>query len=126
MIPVLKLRDVLLCSIQSDMTDDDALEFQSQLLEKLGKTEAKGVIIDITGMDVVDSFMARVINETAKMSRVMGAKVFLCGMQPMVALTLVEMGRELIGVHTALNLDKAFDSIQELFGEIEDGYKNPN
>ncbi len=126
MIPVLKLRDVLLCSIQSDMTDDDALEFQFQLLEKLGKTEAKGVIIDITGMDVVDSFMARVINETAKMSRIMGAKVFLCGMQPMVALTLVEMGRELIGVHTALNLDKAFDRILDIFEGEKDVPDNSN
>ncbi|WP_269849194.1 STAS domain-containing protein [Methanosarcina horonobensis] len=75
------------------------------------KTEAIGVLIDITGMDIVDSFMARVINETANMARIMGTEVVLCGMQPMVALTLVEMGRELIGVQTALNLGKGLDKI---------------
>ncbi len=126
MVPILKLQGILLSSIQSDLTDDEALDFQSQLLETLRKTEAKGVIIDITGMDVVDSFMARVINETAKMAQIIGARVFLCGMQPMVALTLVEMGRELIGVHTALNLDKAYEKMQVLIQGDENGSKDSN
>jgi rsbT antagonist protein RsbS len=116
-IPILKLKNILLTSIQSDMTDDDALRYQSDVVSFLEKSDAKGLIIDITAMDIVDSFMARVINETARMARLMGAKVVLCGMQPMVALTLVEMGRELIGVDTALNLDKGFDKLLEMISE---------
>ncbi|WP_048136074.1 STAS domain-containing protein [Methanosarcina sp. 1.H.T.1A.1] len=111
MIPILKVKDVLLSSIPGDLTDNEVLEYQAQLLNMLEKTEAIGVLIDITGMEIVDSFMARVINETANMAQIMGAKVVLCGMQPMVALTLVEMGRELIGVQTALNLGKGIDKI---------------
>ncbi len=111
MIPILRVKDVLLSSIQGDLTDREVLEYQSQMLKMLEKTEVIGVLIDITGMDIVDSFMARVINETANMARIMGTEVVLCGMQPMVALTLVEMGRELIGVQTALNLSKGLDKI---------------
>ena len=111
MIPILKVKDVLLSSIQGDLTDKEVLEYQSHMLNMLEKSEAIGVLIDITGMDIVDSFMARVINETANMARIMGTEVVLCGMQPMVALTLVEMGRELIGVQTALNLGKGLDKI---------------
>ncbi|WP_048161021.1 MULTISPECIES: STAS domain-containing protein [unclassified Methanosarcina] len=111
MIPILKVKNVLLSSIPGDLTDKEVLEYQAQLLNMLEKTEAIGVLIDITGMEIVDSFMARVINETANMAQIMGAKVVLCGMQPMVALTLVEMGRELIGVQTALNLGKGIDKI---------------
>ncbi|KKG13228.1 anti-sigma factor antagonist [Methanosarcina sp. 2.H.A.1B.4] len=109
--PILKVKNVLLSSIPGDLTDKEVLEYQAQLLNMLEKTEAIGVLIDITGMEIVDSFMARVINETANMAQIMGAKVVLCGMQPMVALTLVEMGRELIGVQTALNLGKGIDKI---------------
>ncbi|WP_340820266.1 STAS domain-containing protein [Methanolobus sp. WCC4] len=122
-IPILKLKNILLTSIQSDMTDDDALRYQSDVVSFLEKSDAKGLIIDITAMDIVDSFMARVINETARMARLMGAKVVLCGMQPMVALTLVEMGRELIGVETALNLDKGFDKLLEMIAEGVDDHK---
>ncbi|KKG15506.1 hypothetical protein EO97_09495 [Methanosarcina sp. 2.H.T.1A.15] len=100
--PILKVKDVLLSSIPGDLTDNEVLEYQSQMLKMLEKTEAIGVLIDITGMEIVDSFMARVINETANMAQIMGAEVVLCGMQPMVALTLVEMGRELIGVQLSL------------------------
>jgi len=82
-------------------------------------TEAKGVVIDITAMEVVDSFMARVLNETASMVRFLGAEAVMCGMQPSVALTLIEMGRELVGVETALNLDQALERIRELIDERE-------
>ncbi|WP_319506434.1 STAS domain-containing protein [uncultured Methanolobus sp.] len=116
-IPMLKLKNILLTSIQSDMTDDDALKYQSDVVSTLEKSSLKGLIIDITAMDIVDTFMARVINETARMARLMGTRVVLCGMQPMVALTLVEMGRELIGVDTALNLDKGFDKLLEMIEE---------
>jgi rsbT antagonist protein RsbS len=113
-IPILKLKDILITSIQIDLTDEDAIGFQTDVLAKVSETDAKGVVIDITALDVVDSFMARVLNNTATMVRLLGAEVVLCGMQPSVALTLIEMGRELIGVETALNLDQAVDKINEL------------
>jgi len=116
-VPILRLRDILLTSIQVDLTDREALDFQSDVLRMVTKTEAKGVVIDITAMDVVDSFMARVLNETAAMVRVLGAEAVVCGMQPAVALTLIEMGRELVGVETTLNLDQALDKIQRLISE---------
>jgi len=113
-IPILKLRGILLTSIQIDLSDEDALGFQADVLRVLHRTEAKGVIIDITAMEVVDSFMARVINDTARMVRMLGAEVVMCGMQPDVALALVEMGRELMDVETALNLDQAFDRMEQI------------
>ena len=113
-IPILKLKDILITSIQIDLTDEEAIVFQTDILTKVSETDAEGLVIDITALDVVDSFMARVLNNTATMVRLLGAEVVLCGMQPSVALTLIEMGRELIGVETALNLDQAVEKINEL------------
>ena len=115
-VPILKLREILLTSIQTELSDEDALEFQSDILAKLQETESRGVVIDITALDVVDSFMARVINETANMVDILGAHAVLSGMQPAVALALTEMGRELIGVNTALNLEQGVDKVLELIG----------
>ncbi len=116
-VAILKLRGILLTSIQVDLSDEDVLAFQSDVLRVLNETEAKGLVIDITAMDVVDSFMARVINDTAIQACMLGAQVILCGMQPDVALTLIEMGRELIGVETVLNLDQAFNRLETLIEE---------
>ena len=116
-IPILQLEDILLTSIQVDITDRDVLDFQSDLLQMLSKTEAKGVIIDITALGVVDSFIARVINDTANMARLLGAEIVISGMHPMVALTLIEMGRELIGVETSLNLAQGIDKLNRLIRE---------
>lgn len=111
-VAILKLRGVLLTSIQFELSDDDALQFQSDVLEKVAETEARAIIIDITGMDVVDSYMARVLNDTASMTRLLGARAVICGMHPAVAQTLVELGRDLVGVRTALNLDHAMDILE--------------
>ncbi len=110
-IPILQLKNILLASIQVDLTDEDALEFQSDVLRKAAETDAAGIIIDITALDVVDSFMARILNETATMAQLLGAEVVISGMQPAVALTLVEMGRELTHVKTALNLDQGLEKL---------------
>jgi len=118
-IPILKLRNVLLTSIQVDLTDEQAVAFQSDILRTLNTTDARGLVIDITAMEVVDSFLARVLNDTARMARALGAEVVLCGMQPEVAVALVEMGREMKGVHTALNLDQAYDKLQQLMGDSQ-------
>ena len=120
-IPILRLKDILLTSIQVDLTDQDALDFQSDVVQMVSATEARGIVIDITGLDVVDSFLARVLNDTATMVQLLGAAAVVCGMQPPVALTLVEMGRELIGVETALNLHQAMEELQRLIQEREAG-----
>lgn len=111
-IPILKLKNVLLTSIQVEMTDDDALEFQADVLQKIQQTEAQGIVIDITALEVVDSYLARILNDTATMARLLGAESVICGMRPAVSLTLVEMGRELIGVESALDLDQAMEMVE--------------
>lgn len=113
-IPILKLKNVLLTSIQVDLTDEDALAFQSDVLETITKTEALGLVIDITALNVVDSYLARILNDTANMAKLLGCEVVVTGMQPSVALTLIEMGRDLINVETALNLDQGMEKIQQL------------
>ena len=113
-IPILRVKGILLTSIQVDLTDEDALDFQDDMLHTVAKTEAKGAVIDITALDVVDSFLARVLNDTATMVRCLGAEVVITGMQPSVALTLIEMGRELIGVETALDLDQGLEKVERL------------
>ncbi|PON15798.1 anti-anti-sigma factor [Candidatus Entotheonella serta] len=110
-IPILRLGNILLTSIQIDLTDQDALEFQTDMLHMVTETDASGVVIDITALDVVDSFLAQTFNDIATMVQLLGAEVVLCGMQPAVAVTLVEMGRKLVGVETALNLDRGMEKI---------------
>jgi rsbT antagonist protein RsbS len=105
-IPILQLGRILLVSIQVDLTDTDAMQFQNDMVNKIAATEALGIAIDITALDVVDSFMARVISDTASMARLLGAEVVICGIQPYVAMTLVEMGRDLVGADCAFNLDQ--------------------
>jgi rsbT antagonist protein RsbS len=105
-IPILRLNDILLTSIQVDLTDAEVMQFQTDVLHTIAETEARGLAIDITALEVVDSFMARTINDTASMARMIGAEVVVCGMRPAVALTLIEMGRGLIGVETTFNLDE--------------------
>jgi len=116
-VAILRLKDILLTSIQVDLTDEEALQFQTDMMEKVKKTEAAGVIIDISALEVVDSFLARVLNETATMVRILGAEAVICGMQPEVALTLVEMGRELTDVMTAINLDHGMEKLREQIGK---------
>jgi rsbT antagonist protein RsbS len=111
-IPILRLDRILLVSIQIDLTDTEAIQFQSDLVSMVAKVEAFGVVIDITALDVVDSYMARVINDTASMVRLLGAEVVICGVQPYVALTLVEMGRDLLGANCTFNLGQGLEQIK--------------
>lgn len=116
-IPILKSGDILITSIQIALTDREALQFQDDVLAEVARADAKGLVIDITAMDVVDSFMARVLNDTANMAQLMGAQTVIAGMRPAVALTLVEMGRRLVGVETALNLEQGLARLLRLTGE---------
>lgn len=112
-IPILKLGEVLIASLQSEMTDEDAQIFQGQLVQRVLDAECNGVLLDISAMEVVDSFMARVINDTAAACQMLGAEVVVCGVQPAVAITLVEMGRGLIGVRTTFNLEQGLARLRE-------------
>jgi rsbT antagonist protein RsbS len=105
-IPVLRIGRYLLVSIQVDMHDRLAMTLQDDLTQRIVQDGAKGVLIDISSLDVVDSFIGRTIGNIAAMSRVLDAHTVLVGMQPAVAITLVELGLELPGVRTALNVER--------------------
>jgi rsbT antagonist protein RsbS len=103
---------VLIASIQTALHDASAVQFKDDLLQNIHDTKARGVIIDLTAIDVVDSFIGRMIADIASMAGLMGAHVVLTGLQPAVAITLVELGLELPNVLTALNLEKGLVVMQ--------------
>ena len=108
-IPILKMGPFLLVTIQVDLYDRLALNLENDLISMVSKTGARGVLIDISAVNIVDSFMGRILGNIASMSSIMDAETVVGGMQPAVAITLVELGLTLQGVHTALNVDKGMD-----------------
>ncbi|WP_088006170.1 STAS domain-containing protein [Indiicoccus explosivorum] len=111
-IPILKLRDCLIVSIQWELDDQTAIQFQEDLLKKLHETSARGVVIDLTSIDFIDSFIAKVLGDVISMSSLMGARVVITGIQPAVAITLIELGIRLEDVMTALDLENGLDKLQ--------------
>jgi rsbT antagonist protein RsbS len=105
-IPILKMGNLLLVTIQVDMHDRLAMTLQDDLTTRIVKDQAKGVLIDISALDIVDSFIGRMISNTAAMAKILDARTVLVGMQPAVAITLVELGLKLEGVKTALNVER--------------------
>jgi len=105
-IPILQMEAFLLVTIQVDMHDRLALTLQDELTASIVKTHARGVLIDISGLEIVDSFIGRMLSTIAAMARVLDAETVVVGMQPAVAITLVELGLSLTGVRTALNVEK--------------------
>jgi rsbT antagonist protein RsbS len=105
-IPILRMGDLLLVTIQVDMHDRLAMTLQDDLTSRIVQDNAKGVLIDISALDLVDSFIGRMISNTAAMARILDAQTVVVGMQPAVAITLVELGLALTGVKTALNVEK--------------------
>ena len=112
-IPILKMGKLLLVTIQVDMHDRLAMVLQDDLTNRIVKDRARGVLIDISALDIVDSFIGRMISNTAAMASVLDAQTVVVGMQPAVAITLVELGLALTGVRTALNVEKGIALLSE-------------
>ncbi len=111
-IPILKLKEFLIVSIQTDLHDKMAEQLQNDILHRISETEAKGVLIDICALEMVDSFIGRTLADTARMASTLDAEIVIVGMQPAVAITLIELGLSLGGVKTVLNLDEGHELLQ--------------
>jgi len=118
-IPILRLGTYLLVSIQVDLYDRLALNLEADLVQMVNKTNAKGVLIDISAVSIVDSFMGRIIGNIASMSKILDAETVVVGMQPAVAITLIELGLPLKGVHTALDMEKGMKLLKSMIDETE-------
>ena len=118
-IPILTMGRFLLVSIQVDMHDQLAMTLQDDLTNKIAESGAKGVLIDISALDIVDSFIGRMLGNTSSMARVLDAETVVVGMQPAVAITLVELGLNLSNVITALDVERGMQLLEERIGESE-------
>ena len=116
-IPILKMGDYLLVTIQVDMHDRLAMTLQDDLTSRIVEARAKGVLIDISALEIVDSFIGRMLADIAAMSRVLDAETVVVGMRPAVAITLVELGLSLTGVRTALNVERGMDLLRQCIKE---------
>ncbi|PYX42627.1 MAG: anti-anti-sigma factor [Acidobacteria bacterium] len=121
-IPILRMGEFLLVTIQVDMHDRLAMGLQEDLTQMISDTEARGVLIDISSLEIVDSFIGRMLGNIAAMSRVLDAQTVVVGMQPAVAITLVELGLSLAGVRTALNVDAGMDLLRSAVKGSSDQY----
>lgn len=120
-IPVLKMGPYLLVTVQVDMHDRLAMALQDDLMEQIRRTSARGVLLDISALDVVDSFIGRTIGNIAAMARVLGAATVVTGMRPAVAITLVELGLSWKAVRTALTVERGMELLQRMVQEEEGG-----
>ncbi len=118
-IPILKMGEFLLVTIQVDMHDRLAMALQDDLTARISATGARGVLLDISSLEIVDSFIGRMISNIAAMARVLDAETVVVGMRPAVAITLVELGLSLPGVRTALNVERGMALLQALTGGAE-------
>jgi rsbT antagonist protein RsbS len=121
-IPILRMGEFLLVTIQVDMHDRLALTLQDDLTNRISQTGAKGVLIDISSLEIVDSFIGRMLGNIASMSKVLDADTVVVGMQPAVAITLVELGMSLAGVRTALNVDAGMELLRSSLDGHEEAH----
>ena len=119
-IPILRMGSFLLVTIQVDLYDRLALTLEADLVQMVNKTSAKGVLIDISAVSIVDSFMGRIIGNIASMCKIMDAETVVVGMQPAVAITLIELGLPLKGVHTALDVEKGMFLLRSMIQTDQD------
>jgi rsbT antagonist protein RsbS len=119
-IPILKMGQFLLVTIQVDLYDRLALDLESDLINQITQTSARGVLIDISAVSIIDSFMGRILSNIAGMARILDAATVVVGMQPAVAITLVELGLSLTGIHTALNVEKGIDLLRSKTGTVNE------
>ena len=119
-IPILKMGDLLLVTIQVDMHDRLALNLQDDLTEQVVKATARGVLIDISALEMVDSFIGRMLGNIASMCRLLDAETVVVGMRPSVAITLVELGLSLKGIRTALNVEKGMELLRSQIDDHRD------
>jgi len=119
-IPILRMGPFLLVTIQVDLYDRLALTLETDLVQMVNKTGAKGVLIDISAVEIVDSFMGRIIGNIASMSKILDAETVVVGMQPAVAITLIELGLPLKGVHTALNVERGMQLLNTMIDLDDD------
>jgi rsbT antagonist protein RsbS len=127
-IPVLKMGDYLLVTIQVDMDDRLVLNLQDNLTAEIVKHHSKGVLIDISSLDMVDSFIGRMLSTISSMSHILGAETVVVGMQPAVAITIIELGMNLRNIHTALNVEKGLELLNTKICEKQHGHleaRNP-
>ena len=119
-IPILRMGHFLLVTIQIDLYDRLATNLESDLVQMVNKTGARGVLIDISALSIVDSFMGRILGNIGNMSKIMDAETVVVGMQPAVAITLIELGLELKGVHTALNVERGMELLKQKIGSYDE------
>ena len=113
-IPILRMGNFLLVTIQVDLYDRLALDLEADLVQMVNKTSSKGVLIDISAVSIVDSFMGRIIGNIAGMCKILDAETVVVGMQPAVAITLIELGLPLKGVHTALDVERGMNLLRSM------------
>lgn len=119
-IPILRMGSFLLVTIQVDLYDRLALTLEADLVQMVNKTGAKGVLIDISAVSIVDSFMGRIIGNIASMSKILDSETVVVGMQPAVAITLIELGLPLKGVHTALDVERGMKLLKSMINDDDD------
>lgn len=121
-VPIVHIEDILIATVLEDLSDRDALQLQTDLTERLERQDARGVLLDLSVVETVDSFLGRLLSDIALGSRLLGAQTVVVGIQPAVAITLVELGLELKGIYTALNSRKGLDLLERLLArEGRDG-----
>jgi rsbT antagonist protein RsbS len=120
-VPILKQGDYLIASIQTALSDTDVLELRDDLLERAGTLRSKGIIVDVTALDVMDSFASRSLRAIAHMANLRGAQTVMVGIQPEVAFAMVQLGLNLEGVHTALDLEEGLKFLDRIMKETGDG-----
>ncbi|MBB4663577.1 STAS domain-containing protein [Conexibacter arvalis] len=120
-VPILKQGKVLIASIQTALTDTDMLRLQDELMAQIGRSRSRGVVVDVTALDVMDSFVSRSLRGIAHMTRLRGAETVIVGIQPEVAFAMVQLGISMEDVHTALDLEEGLALLESLGGEAERG-----